>query len=259
MARCQYTSLTYIWNVIQTQNRSAIILASKQTLEMTMDKIVAFSIVAVLLAIGFVRLLREVLRIEEKIRNTNDFLSYFEKYVHSHGDDYDVYSWLIQKSHKIQTLMGKYGIFSFFHDPNSNYDHSNYPVILNLIPEIRKKIEDASTLRKARILNDYIALVKESLLRFMGVLNDELEPKKKKLKNPVIWFSEGVSWALLLPFLLVHWAGLFSERLVNGIADNALFKIFAGIVSLLGVISTVMTIIIGWGAFLSALRNLLTP
>lgn len=48
-------------------------------------------------------------------------------------------------------------------------------------------------------------------------------------------------------------------RLVNGIANNVLFKVLAGIVSLLGVISTAMTIILGWGAFLAAIQNLFTP
>lgn len=224
-----------------------------------MDKIVALSMIAFLLAVGFTRVLREVLRGEEKIKDISNFLNKFGKYVQSQGSDYEAYLWLIQKSPKIQAMLGGYGEASLFRPPFANFAYRDYQIIVNVIPEIRKEFEDDAYLRNTRALNEYIALVRDSLLRFVGVLNDELETKKKKLKNPVIWFSEGVSWLLLLPFSLVQWVGLLSERLVNGIANHVLFKIMAGLASLLGVISTLMTIMLGWGAFLSAIQNLLTP
>jgi uncharacterized membrane protein len=212
-----------------------------------------------LLIIGFVRIFHEVTRIAQKINSANKFLDKFRKYMSSQGTDYQIYAWLIQKSPKIQLEMGEFGYVASFRPPYANYIINNYQIILNIIPEIRKEIEDDSFSRNVRVINEYGALIQESLLRHLGSLSDNLEAEKKRLKNPIIWLTEGISWVLLFPISVLHWVGVIGETIVIKIAHNPLFKIIAGVITILGALSTIMTIIVGWDSFLKTVEKLFNP
>jgi uncharacterized membrane protein len=222
-----------------------------------MDKIIAIVASITLLIIGLVRIFRDIKFIQKKMEFAHEFHTKLGEYLKSQGKDFQTYSWLIQRSPKFQKEMGFYGTVASYSPPFSNYAINNYPIILNIIPEVRKEFDDVSPIGDRRLLREYAALLNESILRYVGDLTDDLEIAQKKIKNPVIWLTEGVSWVLLLPFSILNWIGLMSEAIINGIAHNPLFKIVAGIVTLLGFLSTVMTIVIGWNSFLQSLKTFL--
>ena len=224
-----------------------------------MDRIIAVTIVIILLIVGLVRLFRRVKHVGEKIKSANEFYNKFSLYLKSQGEDSEIYAWLIQKSPKIQSEMGAYGYLDSFRPPYANYVIRNYQIIVNIIPEIRRELQDDSYLRNVQALNEYGALVQESLLRHLGVLSDKQEIEKQRLKNPIIWLSEGVSWVLLFPISVLSWVGLIGETIVRKITLNPLFKMIAGILTILGGFSTLMTIVVGWDSFINALNNIFTP
>jgi hypothetical protein len=193
----------------------------------------------------------------QKIYFGNEFLAKFRTYFNSQGQDYESYSWLIHKSPRMQLEMGVYGKLAAFRPPYTNYVIQNYQMIVSIIPEIRKEFEDSPDFRNTRALHEYIALVQESLLRYHGILTDSCEAEQKRLKNPVIWLAEGVSWVLLFPIFIMSWVGLVGQASVRDVARSAIFRILAGIFTLIGVLGSVITITIGWNSFITTLRNLL--
>jgi|CXWL01.1.fsa_nt_gi hypothetical protein len=222
-----------------------------------MDKIIAIIAGITLLIIGLVQILRDIKFIQKKMEFAHEFHTKLGEYLKSQGKGFQTYSWLIQKSPKLQREMGFHGILASYSPPFSNYTINNYPIILNFIPEIRKEFDDVSPIGDRRFLREYAAALNESILRYVGDLSEDLEIAQKKIRNPVTWLTEGVSWILLLPFSILNSIGLMSETIINGIANNPLFKIVAGIVTLLGFLSTVMTIVIGWNSFLQFLKTFL--
>ena len=222
-----------------------------------MDKIIAIIAGIMLLIIGLARIFCDIKFIQKKMEFAHEFYTKLGEYLKSQGKDFQTYSWLIQRSPKFQREMGFYGLVASYSPPFSNNTFNNYQIILNIIPEVRREFDDVSPIADRRFLREYAALLNESILRYVGNLSDDLEIAQKKIKNPVIWLTEGISWILLLPFSILNWIGLMSETIINNIANNPLFKIVAGIVTLLGFLSTVMTIVIGWNSFLQSLKTFL--
>lgn len=222
-----------------------------------MDKIIAIVIGITLLIIGLVRMFSNIKFIQKNIEFVHEFHTKLGEYLKSQGKDFQTYSWLVQKSPKLQREMGEWGIVASFRPPFSNYTVNNFQIILNFIPEIRKEFDDVSTIGDRRLLREYAAALNESILRYVGDLSEDLETAQKKIKNPVNWLTEGVSWVLLLPFSILNWIGLMGETIINGIANNPLFKIIAGLVTLLSFLSTAMTIVVGWNSFLQSLKTFL--
>ena len=133
---------------------------------------------------------------------------------------------------------------------------NNYQIVLNLIPEIRRELGDNILSIDKSTAIDYAGMVSDSIIRYIGDLSDQLDVIQKELRNPIIWIREGFSWVMLLPLLLLYWIGLIGGSFVEKVSNNPLFKILAGIVTLLGVASTNMTIIMGWDAFVTAVKVL---
>ena len=221
-----------------------------------MDRILAISVIVLTAVLGFVRIFRKVKDINSRTQFANEFMEQLSKYLNSNGEDYDTYSWLVHRSPKIQREMGVFGLLRNYRPPFSNLMFNNYDIILNILPELRNEFEEERLMRNTRTLRNYVALLNESILRYMGDLSDRLEPLRKELKNPVIWLREGFSWVVLLPLTVLSWVGVLGETLLEKISRNPFFKLFAGIITLLGVVSSIMTIVIGWDSFLEAARRL---
>ena len=222
-----------------------------------MDRVIIVSVFILIAFIGFFSLLGDLKRYAKRVAFANEFLNKFRELSQNQGIDYKIYTWLIHRSPKIQIEMGEYGIAHSFRPPYSNYMYSSYPIILNVIPEIRKWIEDDTFSRNVRTINEYMALVNESLIRYIGSIDDDLDELRKEIKNPIIWFRKGFSWILLLPFSIFYWLGITGSSFVERISQNPIFKMIAGLITLLGGISTIMAIVMGWDSFVNAVRNIL--
>ena len=222
-----------------------------------MDRLIAIAVFTSIALLGFITLFRDLRRNRRRAMFANEFLSQFRALLKNQEIDYEIYTWLIHRSPKLQAEMGGHGIVHSFRPPYSNYMYKSYPIILNVIPEIRKEIEDDKFMRNVRVINAYIALVNESLIRYIGSLDDALDELRREIKNPVIWLREGFSFILLLPISFFYWLGIVGSSFVEKISRNPIFKIIAGLITLLGSISTVMAIVMGWDSFVQTIMDYL--
>jgi len=148
--------------------------------------------------------------------------------------------------------MGDGGIIAF-KQPFSNYQIPNYPIILNLLPELRKTIERLPISNS--LVGDYAIALQEALLRHMGALEDSLQTSRNYLKNPLVWFREGVGAILFSPFSLLAWMGVIGQSTISWIKNTLIFRRVSGIITFIGAFSAIMSIVLGWEEFLTVIKG----
>lgn len=215
-----------------------------------MQTFVFAGILIVIAVAGFICLLREFSRLKDDRDLAEDFLGRLKEYVDSGGQDGDAYTWLIHRSPRMQARIGPLGIVSY-RPPFENYIIHNYPVILNLVPELRRYF----TIYSTRQAQHCAALVAETLIRYIGFVDDLLEDTKRDLRNPVVWFREGVQFVLAIPFSFLSWIGLISTSTVDKVTNSGLFKAISALVSLLSFIGLVVGLIVDWQPFWEIIRK----
>src|SRR5437763_1397704 len=148
-----------------------------------MDKIIAILIVIALLIIGRFRISNKVKKIQERIVLSDEYLDKLKDYLNSFGKDQKTYSWLVQMSHPIQLEMNFYGVIpSLYHQP-SRTSLTNYQIIINGIPELRRLFENQNLPSYTAFLRDFGQTLVESILRHRGFLLNELTLIEKNLRK----------------------------------------------------------------------------
>lgn len=203
--------------------------------------------VTLLAAVGFARLFRIALRIGDRIVFATEFLEQFQKYAASRGQDTEAYGWLVHRSTKMQQHMGDAGVYAYYKPPFANYRVTNYPIILNGIPELRQAYEAGYM---SDVGGQIASALQESFVRYMGQLDDLRESHIREMKNPFVWLREGVRLIIASPVYLLSWMGLVGESTASAFIQSRLFKVVSGLVTLVGLIASVMTIVLGWDQFL---------
>ena len=222
-----------------------------------MDRIVPASVILIVALIGFIYIFQRVKQLADNRQSANDFRDKLNAYLNSQGQDYQTYSWLIHRSSRIQSEMGPFGIVGALRPPYADYIYRNYPIVFNSLREIRRGFEDDRFLRNTRALCEYGALLNESVLRYIGALDDLLELERKGLRNPFVWLQDGVKQILLLPFTLLFRFGVMGGATIDTVARNPVFRILSGLVALLSVLSAIITIVVGWEPFINIVRQVI--
>jgi len=184
-------------------------------------------------------------------------VSYLEKlkaYWESGGADSEAYGWLIHRSNKMQREMGDQGIIDQYRPPHEKYMIRNYPIILNMLPDLRRSLEDDLLAR--RLAPEYLNAIEESIFRYLGSLEDSQQTLRNDLKNPVKWFRRGVGDVVALPLYLAGWLGAFPDKVVGSWTGSPPFSLLSGLLALVGFASGIMTIVLGWEQFIEAVKGL---
>lgn len=212
------------------------------------------SILVVIAIIGFTKVLAIRSSISKRLDNTNTYLKRLQDYVASNGQDNISYTWLIEKSTQMQFELGSQGIIDY-KPPAAMYYITNYPVIVNLLPELRRALNERHLFDDS-LPRDYSIMIQEVLIRHIGVLKDNHEESNHWITNPFVWLREGVKSILLFPFNLLQWVGLASPSFTATLSSNPLMRTFSGLVVLVGLIASIVTITIGWSEFISLWHKL---
>jgi hypothetical protein len=61
-----------------------------------------------------------------------------------------------------------------------------------------------------------------------------------------------------VPAYLLSWLGIISESCVRKLISSVFFKAVSGLIALVGFVSAIVTIVIGWEEFAKKLASLLT-
>jgi hypothetical protein len=153
--------------------------------------------------------------------------------------------WLTKNVSEMQGNLGSYGVM-VYRAPLGAFVANNYQILINTLPKFAQNNVDQFEVNSSR----------DCLLRYAGSM-ELLERKERgKLKNPLIWFSEGFRQLLALPVYLLNWFGLLNDRSVRKFTGNLVFKFLSGILSLLSGISALVTIIQGKEETISFLKRL---
>ncbi len=199
---------------------------------------------AVLTVVGFFSLLRSLKAVGELRHFTVQFQQFFRRWFNSGRQDWEAYQWLIANSGRIQREMGTYGEMAHFSD--GRVQVTNYPLLYNAIPTIRDlSAHNDFGLEFARI-NWFGERVDEALIRYGGALDEQERDVRALLRNPLVWFREGVRLVLALPFSLLWWLGIFSAASLAALTQGRTFRLSAGLVALIGFIAAIFGIVSGW-------------
>lgn len=218
--------------------------------------IIILSILTVFI-IGFVQVYNRHNRVVKKIDFVGEYRNKFVKFSNKYFENYDRWSrsgnfdgeqyvWLTMNVSRIQNYVGTFGIMDYI-APFQTYKVSNYQIIINTIPKFR----DGS-------IKDFdVNSVDDSLLRYIGYLDEYQKDTQRNLKNPIIWFREGFREILSIPIFILSWFGIISNRTLNSIKDSLIYKVISGLIALVTLISSIVTIIVGYDQTLKFINTIL--
>jgi hypothetical protein len=202
--------------------------------------------------VGFVSLLRRRRALKVVQTFAIEFRRRFIEYANSNGANYDAYHWMTLNANKMQGQMGSAGIMSSFRDPP--YTYSNYPVIINMLPSIRRDINDGLLRSRSAELT---VMFDEILVRYLGTMQQYNEDAIGELRNPLRWFFAGVEQMVSIPLYFVLSFGLVTAGTVGYLQKTFLFRSFSALVVLLGIVASIISVVNDGKAALGHLRALI--
>lgn len=207
--------------------------------------------------IGFIQVYKRHNRVVKKIEFADEYRYKFVEFSNKYFESYDRWSrsgnfdgekyvWLTMNVSRIQNNLGTFGIMDYI-APFQTYQISNYQIVINTIPKFR----DGS-------IQDFdVNSVDDSLLRYIGYLNEYQKDTLRNLKNPVIWFREGFREILSIPIFILSWFGIISNRTLNSIKNSLIYKVISGLIALVTLISGIVTIVIGYDQTIEFINRIL--
>jgi hypothetical protein len=218
-------------------------------------RIAAILVLVLLMLVGLIKELLWKRRVIARREFCIQFSDRLGDYVASRGSDVEAYGWLTHRASRMQREMGSAGIVHTFRPPFANFAYQNYPIVLNMLPELRRWATDSP--RPLDQFREYAAALHEALIRYDGQLVDALEHSQKQLWNPFVHLREGVQFVLLLPFRILGWLGFGGETLQSRLAGMMLVRVLSALVALATLIASLVTVISGGEQAVSIVRRLL--
>ncbi|MYM82637.1 hypothetical protein GTP44_11800 [Duganella sp. FT50W] len=222
-----------------------------------MERFITLACLFIVFAIGFLNLLSKLKKIRKKVDFANEFIENLFQYVGSHGRDGEAYTWLIHRSSKMQSQMGSMGRLASFSPPYSRVRYENYEIIVNLLPSLRQSFVDRISVSDT-LSDSYAATIHESILRYIGILDDNSESISEKIRNPFIWFTTGVSILFILPVQILSWFGIIGKSVLIFLTSSYIFRLIVGISSLIGFFSAIVGLVTGWDQFMALMKPIVS-
>ena len=215
------------------------------------------SFVFFVIILGFVRLRHFYTRLLSRYSFANEYRNKFVELTNKYFQnsniwgsstslDSELYVWLTMNVNRIQSDIGYLGVMDYI-APFQTYRVKNYHIIINTLPKFRDgKVSDFD-----------INSVDDCLLRYLGFVEEQLNDRQKKLRNPIIWFRVGVQELISIPILLLKWFGIFNDNTANRLMSSFIYKITTGIIAFITLISSIVTIIQGKEQTISFIKSIL--
>ena len=185
-------------------------------------------------------------RREFTIRFQNTFVELANSFFKTGRMSDELYSKCIHDVDAIQAELGYDGIIAGYVDRLHGIKGQNYQLFVNIIPEIREAESVSGNSIMMERASQLIGTCNDALQRHVGNLDRELEAERKGLFNPFICFREGVRFIIGLPVLILYWSGIVSTRVISTTRISSVFKFISSVITLIGLISSIITILLGW-------------
>lgn len=218
-------------------------------------------ITLVIIAIGYVVKRKTISDYQNRLKITDTFREKFIDLVDNYTQHYQIDSArtveIAQELDMIQQELGFEGVIAHFHDPISGLSCSNYPLFLNILKEMRTMQPFLDSEFGRNRIWQLLSLCDDALLRHIGNLNHLMKSETSSLLNPFSCFGEGIRWLIGLPGQFLVWLGIMKPYRMKSVQGNMLFKVMSGIVTLVGFLGSIITILLGWEETLVLLNKLL--
>jgi hypothetical protein len=218
-----------------------------------MEKIIMIVALFSFLLIGFIYFLKNIYTTKKICSAITQYTIILTNYYNSHGINQQEYIQLMKNANIIQCYLGTQGYarvqMPFEHDTPINH----YSIIRDGVPQLQAYLTTGLNTQASQMAN-YIS---GTLYSRIGSYENELSIYKNNIKNPIKLIVTGIQRVILIPMYILSWLGLFSNKTINRIGATFIFKLLSGIVALIGLISSIMTIILGWDDFLRYIYKLL--
>jgi len=200
-----------------------------------------------LMVVGLIDAIAEVRNLSRRLQFTVEFQrrwgTYFGALQRGQPAEAD-YIWLAQHQTGMTAELGPADRIDY-RPPFAGSMIPNYPALTNTLAAARGG-------RGAH--QDMVAFVDHLLISCGGVLQDGLETVIRRMKNPVYLVGRGLRFVLSLPLLLLSWSGLLPAASVKGARDSWIFRLVQFLVAVVVALAAVMTVVIGWSAFVAQVR-----
>lgn len=205
-------------------------------------------ILVILLGIMVYEYVRETIIFKEIKKKEEFAILYRNKIVEysNHGIEED-FHWLATNANKMQDFMGSMGFVSY-KPPFAHYYINNFMIIVNGIDKIRS---DRSLMMAC---NDHARLLVDSITKYYGSLNYKRECLVLDRKNPLKLLAGGIRNILIIPLVILKEVGLFSSRFYEVVIEHSIVKLITAFAALISVASALVSLVIGWDAFLVIIK-----
>jgi hypothetical protein len=184
---------------------------------------------------------------------TVSFRNLFIEMVNLFYEDYiikdSLYKKYIHEVDAIQEELGSDGILSNYIDQGVHY--LNYPVFSNVIPELRAVDVIGDNRIKIKQISHLVGICCDSLNRHIGNLERRLKRERKAIFNPFSCFILGIRFVIHIPEDILFRCGFVSHNEI--LSSNSLYKTIGMSVTIIGVVSSVTTIMLVWNVTLDYL------
>jgi hypothetical protein len=215
--------------------------------------IIIIALIAIL-GIGFTNLFLELKKLTEMHSFAVEFLAKYASYIKSKGESDVDYVWLTLRAERMQNQLGSSGLINYKMAGSLSFV-PNYPIILNFLPEIRNEFINGYVMKSNFQFTIYT--VRDTLLRHIGFIEDTKNDYYSQIVNPLAWFRNGVQSIFLFPFMILNKLGLLNKSSYSKVKSSKIIRLFSSIISFMGFISSIMTIILGWNDFIAIFLRLL--
>lgn len=226
-----------------------------------MDRIIPILILIGLAVLGFIVKFVEIYDFDKRLTFTKEYRDKFitlcnDIFSNNHFDQ-AIYYELTAAVKDMQAELGADGIYAYVQDNLKGVATRNYQALVNFFPELRTAINEKQNSIMAMRLSRSITDCDDMFLRHIGTLTSQIDATRKAAKNPFSCFAEGVRTIISLPILLLKWFGIISSTTSKKLKSNWIVKIISILVTLVGFVGSVITIIIGWNQFVEIMSKIL--
>ena len=183
-----------------------------------------------------------------------DLVNYFSEHHSFNTPAYDKYM------HDVDTIhleLGRDGMV-WMNDKLTGITSSTYQPLENLTEEMRNEAALLSNYLTDIRLNNLYGICDDILRRHIGNLDRMVSEEKKQLYNPIVCFGEGIRNIIRLPVKILVWLGLVSDNREASFVGSIFFKVFDGFVTIIGFVSSIFTIVLGWDEFGELMRVIIS-
>lgn len=212
------------------------------------SRIIALLGLITITAIGFASLLLDRRNRNGRRASVTEYTAMFNRFADPATLDFDAYEWLTRKSVAMQNELGTYGLIDY-RPPGTSHVMHRYEVITNLLSAIRQRKMQRSLSGLGGTYREMVLNYLDTLIRYVGVLDEQIEKRTKDLRNPIVWFREGVQVIMLVPLLVVHWLGLVSTSTIRNLKAAGFFKLTSSIMALVWFLGTITGLFVRWDEF----------